>query len=60
MAERLAIAGGRAFREKAWHPWPECGDAEREALTRVLDARNWGGFPSPNTEARAFASEFAR
>ena len=25
----------------------------------MLDTRNWGGHPSPNTEARAFCSEFA-
>ena len=28
-------------------------------MTRVLESGNWGGHPSPNTEAREFAREFA-
>jgi dTDP-4-amino-4,6-dideoxygalactose transaminase len=60
LSATLAIAGGEPLRTKRWHPWPEYGDEERAALQRVLDARNWGGFPSPNTEARELAAEFAR
>jgi dTDP-4-amino-4,6-dideoxygalactose transaminase len=56
----LAIHGGPKTRTRAWPTWPEHGEPERAALARVLASGNWGGFPSPNTEARAFAEEFAR
>jgi dTDP-4-amino-4,6-dideoxygalactose transaminase len=55
----LAIHGGVPVRTRPWPAWPEHGAAERDALARVLGSGNWGGFPSPNTEARAFAAEFA-
>jgi L-glutamine:scyllo-inosose aminotransferase len=60
MAERLALFGGPPVRARPWSAWPEYGDAERSALERVLASRSWGGFPSPNTEAGAFAERFAR
>jgi dTDP-4-amino-4,6-dideoxygalactose transaminase len=56
----LAIHGGAALRTRGWPSWPEHGEPERAALLRVLASGNWGGFPSPNVEARAFAEEFAR
>lgn len=59
MTERLAIHGGERVRKRPWPAWPERGEPEREALARVLESRNWGGFPSPNTEARAFCEAFA-
>ncbi len=59
MSERLAIHGGERVRRRPWPAWPERGEPEREALLRVLESRNWGGFPSPNTEARAFCEAFA-
>jgi len=55
----LAIHGGAAVRTQAWPAWPEHGAAERAAVLRVLESGNWGGHPSPNTEAAAFAAEFA-
>ena len=60
MSDRLALLGGKPLRHDPWPTWPEHGDAERAALERVLASRSWGGFPSPNTEARAFAERFAR
>jgi dTDP-4-amino-4,6-dideoxygalactose transaminase len=60
VTERLALFGGPPVRSRPWPAWPEFGDAERGALERVLESQNWGGFPSPNTEARAFAVHFAR
>ena len=60
MTERLALFGGPPVRSRSWPAWPEFGDEERAALERVLESQNWGGFPSPNTEARAFAERFAR
>ena len=58
--DALAIHGGPKVRAAPWPSWPEHGEPERAALARVLASGNWGGFPSPNTEARAFAEEFAR
>ena len=58
--ETLAIHGGPRLRARAWPSWPEHGEPERAALLRVLASGSWGGFPSPNVEARAFAEEFAR
>ena len=55
----LAIHGGAPVRTRPWPAWPEYGPAERAAVLRVLESGNWGGHPSPNTEARAFAKEFA-
>jgi dTDP-4-amino-4,6-dideoxygalactose transaminase len=58
--ERLALHGGAPVRTRSWPRWPESGEPERAALLRVLASGSWGGFPSPNTEARAFADEFSR
>ncbi len=55
----LAIHGGPAVRSQPWAPWPEHGEPERRALERVLSTGDWGGHPSPNTEAAAFAHEFS-
>jgi L-glutamine:scyllo-inosose aminotransferase len=59
MSDRLALLGGTPLRSEPWPAWPEHGDAERDALARVLASESWGGFPSPNTEARAFSERFA-
>jgi dTDP-4-amino-4,6-dideoxygalactose transaminase len=55
----LALYGGEPLRRKPFAAWPEYGPPEEAALARVLASGSWGGFPSPNTEARAFAEEFA-
>jgi dTDP-4-amino-4,6-dideoxygalactose transaminase len=55
----LAIHGGTPVRARPWPAWPEWGDPEQRALARVLASGSWGGFPSPNTEAQAFAEAFA-
>ncbi len=59
MAEGLALLGGPRVRTRPWPGWPEHGAAEEAALARVLLSGSWGGFPSPNREARAFADAFA-
>ncbi len=56
---KLAINGGIPVRTKPFSVWPVFDDRERVALMRVLESRSWGGYPSPNTEARAFAERFA-
>lgn len=57
--EKLAILGGAPLREEPFHPWPIRDAAEEAALARVLQSGNWGGYPSPNVEASAFAARFA-
>jgi dTDP-4-amino-4,6-dideoxygalactose transaminase len=59
LPDRPALLGGSPLRHAPWPAWPEHGEAERAALERVLASRSWGGFPSPNTEARAFSERFA-
>lgn len=56
---KLAIHGGAPVRKSPFPRWPEFGDAEMDALGRVLASGDWGGFPSPNREAEAFARKFA-
>ncbi len=56
----LAIHGGTPVRARPFSAWPEHGEPERAAVLRVVGSGNWGGHPSPNTEARALAAEFAK
>jgi len=56
---KLAMLGGSPVRTAPFPSWPEFGGPEKEALSRVLDSGNWGGFPSPNREASALAKKFA-
>ena len=56
---RLALAGGAPVRTKAFTQWPDFDERERTLLLEALEARNWGGYPFPNTLAERFASEFA-
>lgn len=59
MSEKLAIQGGSPSINKKFTPWPIYDQEEEKALLEVLKSRNWGGFPSPNVRAQAFAKEFA-
>ncbi|MEX2247115.1 MAG: DegT/DnrJ/EryC1/StrS family aminotransferase [Dehalococcoidia bacterium] len=55
----LALRGGAPLRTKPWPDWPQYDHREVENLTRVVESRNWGGFPSPNVLAGEFAERFA-
>ncbi len=57
---RLAITGGKPVRRKPFAPWPVYTQEEARALKRVLESRNWGGYPFPNKYASSFATKFAR
>jgi L-glutamine:scyllo-inosose aminotransferase len=60
MAEgTLALLGGEPVRTEPFHRWPHWDGAEERALREVLEEGSWGGFPSPNKRAAAFASAFA-
>jgi dTDP-4-amino-4,6-dideoxygalactose transaminase len=56
---KLAINGGAPVRTKPFAHWPEFGEDEKKALLLVLQGRNWGGYPSPNTYARVLNERFA-
>jgi len=55
----LAIFGGAPVRRHAFSPWPQYSDADVLRLREVLESRNWGGYPFPNTLAEEFAGKFA-
>jgi dTDP-4-amino-4,6-dideoxygalactose transaminase len=56
---KLALRGGEPLRTKPWPAWPQYDERELHNLSRVLESRNWGGFPSPNVMAGEFAEKFA-
>jgi dTDP-4-amino-4,6-dideoxygalactose transaminase len=56
---RLALAGGAPVRTRPFTQWPDFDERERSLLLEALEARNWGGYPFPNTFADRFAGEFA-
>ena len=57
MAE-LACKGGKKSKHKPFPVWPQYSDAERKALSEVLESRIW--WRTPGTRALAFEQEFAR
>ena len=57
---KLAITGGKPVRRKPLPLWPVYSQEEKRALLKVLESRNWGGFPFPNKFADAFARKFAK
>ena len=57
MAE-LALKGGKKAKGKPFPIWPQYDDAERKALTEVLESRIW--WRTPGTRTLAFEQEFAR
>lgn len=56
---KLAIAGGTPVRGEPFTPWPQFDERERCGLIEVLESRNWGGYPFPNTLAEKFGERFA-
>jgi dTDP-4-amino-4,6-dideoxygalactose transaminase len=56
---KLALMGGTPVRTKPFPLWPEFGEQEKLNLLLVLQGRNWGGYPSPNTYAKLFNERFA-
>ncbi|HEV2425009.1 MAG TPA: DegT/DnrJ/EryC1/StrS family aminotransferase [Terriglobia bacterium] len=57
---KLAITGGRPVRRQPFPAWPVYDRQDARALQRVLESRNWGGYPFPNDRADRFARSFAR
>ena len=56
---KLAILGGEPVRRRPFSPWPQYRDEDAQRLLRVLESRNWGGYPFPNQLADEFAGKFA-
>lgn len=56
---KLAIAGGPPVRTEAFPEWPQFDERERTAIIGVLESRNWGGYPFPNTLAESLSQRFA-
>jgi dTDP-4-amino-4,6-dideoxygalactose transaminase len=56
---KLAITGGAPVRTTLFTEWPQFDEREKRAVLDVLESRNWGGYPFPNTMAERFGREFA-
>lgn len=55
----LAALGGTPIRTDPFAPWPQYSQADLDRVRQVIESRNWGGFPFPNTWASEFAARFA-
>ena len=60
IAGKLCILGGERLDKKPVPQWPISDERELQVLADVCRSGNWGGFPMPNTHAKAFAEGFAR
>jgi len=54
----LAILGGKPTRTKPYPRWPLHDERDIEAVTRVIESGNWGGYPYPGNETRRFLQKF--
>jgi dTDP-4-amino-4,6-dideoxygalactose transaminase len=54
---QLALKGGKKTKQRPFPIWPQYDDAERKALTEVLESRIW--WRTPGTRTLAFEQEFA-
>src|SRR6516225_5425595 len=55
---QLALLGGKSAKTKPFPLWPQFDDAEREALTEVLESRVW--WRTPGTKTLEFERAFAK
>ncbi len=55
--DKLAALGGNPVRSTPFQPWPQFDEAERSAVLRVLDSRNW--WATEGCEVRAFEAEWS-
>jgi dTDP-4-amino-4,6-dideoxygalactose transaminase len=56
---KLALRGANPVRTRPFTAWPIYDEREARSLQRVLESRNWGGYPCPNDHAREFGRKFA-
>jgi dTDP-4-amino-4,6-dideoxygalactose transaminase len=55
----LAIFGGQAVRTTEWPQWPVFDQRDVEAVTRVIQSGQWGGYPFPGPYTAEFAKRFS-
>ncbi|XTZ15622.1 DegT/DnrJ/EryC1/StrS family aminotransferase [Micromonospora echinospora] len=58
MTQKLAILGGDPVRTRPWPEWPHVGPEDVDRLRTVIESRNLGGIPFPNTMHQQFAERF--
>ncbi len=56
--EKLALFGGQPTRTEPYPAWPVHDQRDIEAVTRVIQSGNWGGYPYPGPETRRFLQKF--
>lgn len=54
----LALLGGEPVRKEPFPDWPVHDERDIEAVTRVVQSGQWGGYPYPGPETAAFLQEF--
>jgi dTDP-4-amino-4,6-dideoxygalactose transaminase len=55
---KLAALGGEPLRKEEYPAWPVHDQRDIEAVTRVIESGDWGGYPYPGAETTAFLKEF--
>src|SRR6185369_3738270 len=56
----LALFGGEPLRTKPYPAWPVSDERDIEAASAVIRSGQWGGFPYPGPQSKAFAEGFAQ
>jgi len=56
---KLAILGGQPVRKESYPSWPVFDERESEAVVRVVQSGQWGGFPYPGPHTSEFLERFA-
>lgn len=56
----LAILGGEPLRTQPYPAWPQFDERDIQAVTRVVQSGNWGGFPYPGPVTGEFLSRFTQ
>ena len=56
----LAILGGAKTRTTEYPGWPVYDERDIEAVTRVIKSGQWGGYPYPGKETKAFIEKFLK
>lgn len=57
---KLAILGGEKTRTTDYPEWPVHDVRDIEAVTRVIESGQWGGFPYPGKETKRFIDSFLK
>ena len=55
----LALFGGQPVRKDPYPAWPVFDERDTDAVASVIRSGQWGGFPYPGSQTRAFAQSFA-